>query len=96
MFDILYHSDVVGVDFPLINRNILRRIRSAIENRLQRAPCDYGKPLRGTLRPLWRIRVGDYRILYHVSACRVLILQVVHRKDAYREGIAEARRRGLL
>lgn len=37
-------------------------------------------------RPGWRIRVGDYRILYTVDREKreLTILSVSHRKDAYR------------
>lgn len=35
---------------------------------------------------LWRIRVGDYRIIYEISDDQliVLVLRAAHRKDAYR------------
>lgn len=32
----------------------------------------------------WRLRVGDYRILYTVEKNNLVILSVSHRKDAYR------------
>ena len=96
MFEVLYLPEVINEDIPPINRDILRRIKTAIENRLRRAPCDYGKPLRGDLKSLWSLRVGDYRIIYLPKGTRIVILQIVHRRDAYREGIAEVRRRGLL
>ena len=95
MFDILYHPEV-NDDLRHINRDVLRRIKSAIENRLRRAPADYGKPLRADLKSLWSLRVGDYRVLYFIEGDRVIILQVVNRRDAYKEGIADARRRGLV
>lgn len=36
---------------------------------------------------LYRIRVGDYRVIYDVlhAEVRVIILKVGHRKDIYRE-----------
>jgi mRNA interferase RelE/StbE len=35
---------------------------------------------------LWRIRIGDYRVVYeiHENRLTVLVLRVVHRKDVYR------------
>ncbi len=96
MFEIFYHPDVISQDLPRLNQNVRRRIKAAIENRLTRAPADYGKPLRGQKKSYWRLRVGDYRIVYVMEAKRVIILQIVHRKDAYRAGIDEARRKGLL
>jgi mRNA interferase RelE/StbE len=37
---------------------------------------------------LWRIRVGDYRIVYEIEDARavVTVLRVAHRKDVYRGG----------
>jgi mRNA interferase RelE/StbE len=34
----------------------------------------------------WRIRVGDYRIIYEIcdARCVVIVVVVGHRKDAYR------------
>lgn len=36
---------------------------------------------------LFRIRVGDYRILFEVDdeACEVTVARVVHRREAYRD-----------
>jgi mRNA interferase RelE/StbE len=83
-------------DLPNLNRNIKSRIRAAIEGRLARAPQDYGKPLRGELHPLWSLRVGDYRVLYLIEVAKVRVLQIVHRSDAYKAGVLEARQRGWL
>ena len=35
---------------------------------------------------LWRIRIGDYRVVYEIHDDRlvVLVLRVAHRKDVYR------------
>jgi mRNA interferase RelE/StbE len=35
---------------------------------------------------LWRIRVGDYRVVYEIHDDRlvILVLRVAHRKDVYR------------
>jgi len=35
---------------------------------------------------LWRIRIGNYRVVYEIHDDRlvVLVLRVAHRKDAYR------------
>ena len=96
LFFLRYHSLVLKEDIPALNQNIKKRIKAAVEKRLGSRPCDYGKPLRGELKSLWSLRVGDYRALYHVQAKVVIIIQIVHRRDAYQAGILEARRRGLL
>lgn len=33
--------------------------------------------------PEYRLRVGDYRVLFEVDGSRVVIYRVKHRKDAY-------------
>lgn len=45
-----------------------------------------GSALKGELRGLRRLRVGDYRVLYEVrqDALIVLVVRVAHRRDVYR------------
>jgi mRNA interferase RelE/StbE len=45
----------------------------------------------------WRLRVGDYRILYHIDDknAQILITRVAHRKEAYpKKGTLAARAKG--
>lgn len=44
-----------------------------------------GSTLKGDLRGLRRMRVGDYRILYEVrnNDLVVLVVRIAHRRDAY-------------
>ena len=45
-----------------------------------------GVPLRGALRRLRRLRVGDYRIIYEVERSELLVyvIRISHRREAYR------------
>ena len=47
-----------------------------------------GRPLKGGLRGLRRLRVGDYRIVYELldDELVVLVVRVAHRREAYRSG----------
>jgi len=49
-------------------------------------PRQWGRPLHGEKRGLWRYRVGDYRLIcdIHDERITVLVLRVGHRKDVYR------------
>jgi mRNA interferase RelE/StbE len=79
-----YHPDVKRLDLPKIdsrNRHIIKR---AIEERLATRPEAYGKPLQRTLKGYWKLRVGDYRVVFKASGDRILILGIIHRKDVYR------------
>ena len=48
-----------------------------------------GNALKGGLRGLRRLRVGDCRVLYEVEedALIVLVIRVAHRRDAYRRTV---------
>lgn len=82
-FTLLYHPAVAKEDIPLIPRNIQRRIATAIESRLTDAPERYGAPLRKTLKGYWKLRVGDYRVLYKMNRGEVTILGIRNRKSVY-------------
>ncbi len=82
-FEIRYHPDVKEIDIPALNAKLKRRIRHAIETRLITAPHQYGDPLRKTLRGYWKLRVGDYRVVFKIIKGEIWILGIIHRKDAY-------------
>jgi mRNA interferase RelE/StbE len=81
-FTLHYHPAVRVEDFPLIDRRTKDRIRKAIEERLQTAPHNYAVPLRKTLKGYWKLRVGDYRVVFKVIES-VWILGIRHRKMVY-------------
>ena len=82
-FTLRYHPAVRDDDLPLIDRKSKDRIRKAIEERLQTAPHDYGEPLRKSLKGYWKLRVGDYRIVFKIVESDVWILGIRHRKSVY-------------
>lgn len=82
-FRLLYHPSVRSEDLPLIDQRTKDRIRKAIEERLQTAPHDYGEPLRKTLKGYWKLRVGDYRVVFKIIDSEVWILGIRHRKSVY-------------
>jgi len=52
---------------------------------LTTAPHLYGEPLRKTLRGYWKLRVGDYRVVFKIVGEEVWILGIIHRKKVYEE-----------
>jgi len=82
-FTVFYHQAVRSEDLPLIDQRTKKRIRKAIEERLQTAPQDYGEPLRKSLKGYWKLRVGDYRIVFKIIESEVWILGIRHRKSVY-------------
>jgi mRNA interferase RelE/StbE len=79
-FTVKHHPDVREVDLPRINVKMWERIRRAIESRLMTAPQKYGLPLRKSLGGYWKLRVGDYRIVFKVQGEVVYVLGIRHRK----------------
>ena len=67
-----------------IQRSDRERLIAAID-RLAENPFA-GSALKGELRGLRRIRVGDYRLIYEVKErdLVVLVLRAAHRREAYR------------
>jgi mRNA interferase RelE/StbE len=57
-----------------------------IRGPLAAAPRMVGTPLRSPFKGLWRARRGEYRVRYRIDedAHRVVVLDVDHRRDAYR------------
>lgn len=45
-----------------------------------------GDPLKGEFAGLFRLRVGDYRVIYARTADSYLVLRIGHRSDVYRRG----------
>lgn len=83
MFRVVYHPEVKNRDIPKLNGDIRLRIKKAIENRLMVAPQEYGEPLLKTLKGYWKLRVGDYRIVFKAVENEILILGLCHRKEVY-------------
>ncbi len=82
-YTLRYHPRVADQDLGKIPADIRRRIARSIESRLITRPERYGAPLQGSLRGYWKLRVGDYRVVFKVSGGDVWVLAVVHRKDVY-------------
>jgi mRNA interferase RelE/StbE len=85
LFTLRYHPAVRTDDLPLIDRKMRDRIRKAIEERLQTLPHEYGEPLRKTLKGYWKLRVGDYRVVFKIMKSEVWILGIRNRKEIYKD-----------
>jgi len=84
-YEVELRPDVVEEDLTDLSANIRARIIRAIESRLTTEPTRYGVRLRQSLGGLWKIRVGDYRIVYEIEEKKVSVWAIRHRKDVYEE-----------
>ena len=82
-FVIVYHPLVVKKDIPRLDKKAASRVRLAIESKLSTKPELYGLPLRATLKRIWKLRVGDWRIVYEIKGNNVCILVIAHRREVY-------------
>jgi len=81
-YRILYKSSVEK-DFKGIEINQRKRIIKKIETVLSQDPHK-GKQLKGEYKGFWRIRIGDYRVVYRIMQKDVVIIAVGHRKEIYK------------
>jgi len=82
-FEIFYHSDVLKKDLPRISSAEKQRIKRAVEQKLSFFPHEFGAPLRHTLKGYWKLRVGDWRVIYRIDGKVLTILRIGHRREIY-------------
>lgn len=72
-------------DLRRLSPDVFRRVNAAILSLAQNPRPAGTQRLVGDLTG-WRIRVGDYRVLYQINdeAREVVIVRVRHRRDVYR------------
>jgi mRNA interferase RelE/StbE len=69
-----------------LDRIIQRRLSTAIDD-LRVDPRPHGAKMLAGVVPLWRIRVGSYRVVYTVEddILLVLVVKLGHRRSVYRD-----------
>lgn len=83
--EILYHPRVVTRDIAALDPPTRRRIRAAIERKLQSRPEQFAKPLAYTRAGLWVLRVGPWRVVFALREAELWILRIGHRSEVYRK-----------
>lgn len=87
-YTLRYHPGVARRDLPDIPTNVRERLARSIERRLTTSPERYGVPLRGSLKGYWKLRVGDYRVVFKIVGGEVWILTILHRKAVYEAAVS--------
>lgn len=82
-YTLRYHPRVADDDLADIPANLRERLARSIETRLTTSPERYGTPLKGSLKGYWKLRVGDYRVVFKIVGSEVWILTILHRKAVY-------------
>ncbi len=69
-------------DLRKIDKKQITRVLDKIEESLGEN-SDAGEPLKGQYKGLFKLRVGDYRVMYAKTKKGVLIVRIRHRGKAY-------------
>ncbi len=70
-------------DMAALDKGIARRVKQAVE-RFADTGAGNVKRLQGIDPPQYRLRVGDYRVRFHLGDETVQVLRVRNRREAYR------------
>ena len=81
-----------AVEFTKSAQKELSKLPHSIAVRIVRAIVKLSTdPRKGPVRPMvaiksWRLRVGDYRVIYDIADDKlvILIIRIKHRKDVYK------------
>jgi mRNA interferase RelE/StbE len=68
-------------DLKSLDRTMARRIVEKLASLQDNLAGDVKRLTNST--PEFRLRVGDYRVLFEIEGNKVLVYRVRHRKDAY-------------
>jgi mRNA interferase RelE/StbE len=82
-YELFYIDKVIKNDIPKISDSYKDRIKQAIETKLMTEPNLYGKPLRKSLKGYFKLRVGNYRIIFRIENKKVKIFVIAHRRIVY-------------
>jgi mRNA-degrading endonuclease RelE of RelBE toxin-antitoxin system len=70
-------------DMAALDKGIARRVKQAVE-RFAETGAGNMKRLQAVAPPEYRLRVGDYRVRFHLADETVQVLRVRNRREAYR------------
>ncbi len=88
IYQIIYAEEVERKDFPSLDKVWADNIVRAIDEKLTTNPLMYGVSLRGQAKGYYKLRVGDYRVIYSVSKSSkrvTIIILIGHRSRVYKE-----------
>lgn len=89
MWRIKIHPLVIKEDFKEIPVQQQTTLLNTIQKKLSFDPRAYGRSLKGEFSGYWRLRIGDYRVVYKIVDEEIIVsvIKVGIRKDdkVYRE-----------
>ncbi len=96
MYKVIIDELIFEQDFKKISKPDRQRIIAAIRKKLTNDPEKFGVPLKSSLKGYWKLRVGQYRVVYEIQKEKVIVYVIVvgfrRNKEAYKEAL---KRQGL-
>jgi len=88
-YQILYFPSVIKEDIPDLDKKIRDRVKKAIEKKLATHPEIFGRPLNNPFKNFYKLRVGDWRIVFKIEKGQVVIIFIIqHRSKVYKNLLA--------
>lgn len=91
MFEVRIDELVLKKDFKKIDKADQKRIINTIRKKLTSKPQEFGKPLKGELKGYWKLRIGEYGVVYEIEKDKIIVyvIMVGYRRDneAYKKAI---------
>ena len=75
-WNILLHRLVLEDDLRKLDQSDKKLILKAIYKKLSLDPENYGAPLRGEYKGCWKLRMGDFRVIYRIVKDKILVVVV--------------------
>lgn len=76
MWQISLHRLVLEEDFKSIDKHTRKIILKLVFKKLSQDPENYGSPLSGSFKGYWKLRAGDYRVIYRIVKEKILVLVI--------------------
>ncbi|VAX37656.1 hypothetical protein MNBD_UNCLBAC01-1654 [hydrothermal vent metagenome] len=85
-YDILWADAKAQKSFEKWTSVVKPRVIKSIKELLNNPRPSGVKKMQGKLQGAWRIRIGDYRLIYDIDdkAKKIILLEFGHRKNIYR------------
>jgi len=80
---LIEYKSSVAHDLKNLDKAVARRIINELEEALSSDP-DCGEALTGQFKGLFKLRIGEYRVVYSKKLGGVLVLRIRNRNKAYR------------
>ena len=81
-YKITYHPKVFKIDIPRLG-SVAKKLLPIIYQKPIISPEIYGLPLRSPLKRYWKLRIGNYRVIYEIDHNEVRVQVIGHRRDVY-------------